>query len=92
MLVSAELSFYPLQDDFAERVRKVIARLQSFPDIEVLPNRISTQVFGEFDAVNHAVSCVMKESFAETGHAVFVIKWLGTDRRPRPDKPEYQAV
>ena len=49
MQVSAELSFYPLQDDFAERVRKVIARLQSFPDIEVLPNRISTQVFGARD-------------------------------------------
>lgn len=92
MKVSAEVSFYPLTDQYKPLIRDVIARLQSHAGIEVIPNRISTQLFGEFDAVHAALGDVMKRQFEHNGHAVFVVKWLGTDRRPAPESSEYRSV
>lgn len=59
MYLSVQLSFYPLTDDFKPPVREVVKRLQA-TGLEVYPNRMSTQVFGEFDAVMAALSDVMK--------------------------------
>lgn len=53
MYLSVQLSYYPLADDFKpvvkEVVKEVVKRLEA-TGLEVHPNRMSTQVFGEFDA------------------------------------------
>ncbi len=84
MLISAEISFYPLTDDFKQNVLDVIQQLQSYPDISVQPNRMSTQVFGEFEAVTQALNGTMQWSFERYGHAVFVSKIMRGDRSPKP--------
>ncbi|MGM0614164.1 thiamine-binding protein [Halomonas sp. CH40] len=81
MYLSVQLSFYPLTDDFKPPVREVVKRLQE-SGLEVYPNRMSTQVFGEFDAVMAALSDVMKWSFETYGKAAFVANFLEGDRRP----------
>jgi uncharacterized protein YqgV (UPF0045/DUF77 family) len=82
MYLSVQLSYYPLADDFKPPVKEVVARLNA-SGLEVYPNRMSTQVFGEFDAVMAALSDVMKWSFETYGKAVFVANFLEGDRRPK---------
>ena len=48
MYLSVQLSYYPLADDFKPVVKEVVKRLEA-TGLEVHPNRMSTQVFGEFD-------------------------------------------
>lgn len=81
MYLSVQLSFYPLTDDFKPPVREVVKRLQA-SGLDVYPNRMSTQVFGEFDTVMAALSEVMKWSFETYGKAAFAANFLEGDRRP----------
>lgn len=82
MYLSVQLSYYPLKDDFKPPIKDIITRLQA-SGLEVYPNRMSTQVFGEFDAVMQTLSDTMKWSFETYGKAVFVANFLEGDRRPR---------
>ncbi|WP_346795659.1 thiamine-binding protein [Halomonas sp. Bachu 37] len=82
MYLSVQLSYYPLSDDFKPAVREVVKCLQRQSELEVYPNRMSTQVFGEVDAVMAALGEVMKWSFETYGKAVFVANILEGDRRP----------
>ncbi len=82
MLISVELSFYPFADDFKAPVREVIAKLSTYPGLDVQANRMSTQIFGEFEDVTRALNDTMVWSFEEFGHCVFVAKYMQGDRRP----------
>ncbi|SDV99610.1 thiamine-binding protein [Marinobacter mobilis] len=82
MYLSVQLSYYPLSEDYKPPIREVIARLQA-SGLDVYPNRMSTQVFGEFDAVMTVLSDTLKWSFETYGKAVFVANFLEGDRRPR---------
>ncbi len=82
MYLSVQLSYYPFDANFKPPIKEVIARLQD-SGLEVYPNRMSTQVFGEFDAVMQALSDTMKWSFERFGKAVFVANFLQGDRRPK---------
>ncbi|GAA3899869.1 hypothetical protein GCM10022228_07880 [Halomonas cibimaris] len=82
MYLSVQLSYYPLADDFKPPVREVVKRLEA-SGLEVYSNRMSTQVFGEFDAVMDALSALMKWSFETYGKAAFTANFLEGDRRPR---------
>lgn len=81
MYLSVQLSYYPLTNDVKPLVKDVVKRLEA-SGLEVYPNRMSTQVFGEFDAVMAALSEVMKWSFETYGKAVFTANFLEGDRRP----------
>jgi uncharacterized protein YqgV (UPF0045/DUF77 family) len=83
MYISVELSFYPLREDFKPPVNDVIAKLQSFTNIEIHANRMSTQLFGEFKDVTEALNKTVEWSFSHYGFAVFVAKFMNGDRRPR---------
>ncbi|SFL87691.1 YkoF family thiamine/hydroxymethylpyrimidine-binding protein [Marinobacter zhejiangensis] len=82
MYLSVQLSYYPLTDDYKPPIKEVIAHLQA-SGLEVYPNRMSTQVFGEFDEVMRVLSDTLKWSFERYGKAVFVANFLEGDRRPR---------
>ncbi|WP_375176256.1 thiamine-binding protein [Marinobacter mobilis] len=82
MYLSVQLSYYPLSEDYKPPIREVIARLQA-SGLDVYPNRMSTQVFGEFEAVMTVLSDTLKWSFETYGKAVFVANFLEGDRRPR---------
>lgn len=82
MFVSVQLSHYPLQDEYKEPIRELIASLQA-TSLEVWPGRMSTEVFGDYDEVMQVLSDTMKWSFETHGKAVFVAKIMEGDRRPR---------
>jgi uncharacterized protein YqgV (UPF0045/DUF77 family) len=79
MRITADISLYPLADDFTAGIRDFILRLRAEPGIEVVTNQLSTQLRGEFDAVTGALARCMRESMAQPGAAVFVVKYLNAD-------------
>ncbi|WP_166268986.1 YkoF family thiamine/hydroxymethylpyrimidine-binding protein [Marinobacter caseinilyticus] len=84
MYLSVQLSYYPLTDDYKPPIKDIIQRLEH-SGLEVYPNRMSTQLFGEYDHVMQVVSDTMKWSFTHYGKAVFVANFLEGDRRPKPE-------
>lgn len=79
MKTSIEISYYPLQEEFKEPIKRFIANLEKQPGVEVKRNSISTQVFGEYDAVMSATTRCIKEAF-ELPNSIFVLKVMNLDR------------
>jgi uncharacterized protein YqgV (UPF0045/DUF77 family) len=81
MDIGVEISLYPLRADFAPPIREFLGRLNGEPQLRVVTNSMSTQVFGTYDAVMAALTRELRASFAEFGgageKAVFVMKVLG---------------
>lgn len=83
MRISVELSFYPLREDFKPPVTDVIEKLKTFQGLEIYPNRMSTQIFGDFKPVTSALNQTMEWAFEQFGHTVFVAKIMHGDRSPK---------
>ncbi len=83
MDLSVELSFYPLKDEYRTAILDLIEQLRHENDIIVLPNRMSTQLFGEYDNLMTVLTRLMKASFEQHGAAVFVAKFINSDRQPK---------
>ncbi|MWJ27215.1 hypothetical protein GPM19_03185 [Halomonas sp. ZH2S] len=81
MYLSAQLSYYPLTDDFKPIVSEIVKRLEQ-SGLEVYPNRMSTQLFGEFDEVMRVISDTMKWAYETHGKAAFTANFIEGDRRP----------
>ena len=82
MHLSIEISKYPLADDYITPIKGFIEQLNRYPDLKVLTNTMSTQVFGEYDTVMQALQACMKWSFEHYGKIVFVVKFIHGDLRP----------
>ncbi len=80
MIISAELSFYPLSDDFIPQVKSYIAGLNSY-SLDVRTHGLSTEIYGDYDAVMQAIDETTKKSFDTDGAVVLVAKLLNRDRR-----------
>jgi uncharacterized protein YqgV (UPF0045/DUF77 family) len=73
MKMTAELSMYPLKDDFIPPIKAVIEKLNSFSAIKV---STATTLIGEFDEVMDAISQTLVWSHEKYGMAVFVAKLI----------------
>ena len=80
MKISVDLSLYPLHDGYVAPIKAFISAISAYEDIEVQKNRISTQVFGEYDTVMQAIQVCLKETFEKEGTFVMVTKILNADR------------
>ena len=83
MYISVELSFYPLKDEYKPAILDFIDKLKQETSIEVISNRISTQIFGHYDEVMAVLNRLMRWSFEQFGTCVFVAKFVNSDRRPK---------
>lgn len=79
MRITAEISYYPLHESFAEDIGRFIEDLRNEAGLEVAANRMSTQLRGDFDAVTGALSRCMRPSLAAAGTRVFVVKFVNAD-------------
>ncbi|GAB2918577.1 YkoF family thiamine/hydroxymethylpyrimidine-binding protein [Rheinheimera gaetbuli] len=82
MQLSVEISKYPLADDYITPIKGFIEQLNTYPEITVLTNTMSTQVFGDYDSVMQALQACIKWSFEQFGKVVFVVKFIHGDLRP----------
>ena len=76
MRIAADISLYPLTEDFIPPIKDVIARLNGHESIEVETNAMSTQVRGEYEDVMSALHKEIGATFASNPKAVFAIKIL----------------
>ena len=82
MMLSVELSMYPLQEGYKEKIKAFLDDLNSNADqVEIRTSNMSTRVFGEFDAVTSLLNACMQRSMQEFGKIVFVCKYLEGDAR-----------
>jgi uncharacterized protein YqgV (UPF0045/DUF77 family) len=82
MKLSLEISKYPLADDYIPAIADFIERLNAYPNLRIVGNTMSTQVFGDFDEVMAAYSKEMKHSYEKWGKAIFVCKFINGDLSP----------
>ncbi|MFP4469083.1 MAG: hypothetical protein ACLFPE_00260 [Bacteroidales bacterium] len=78
--VSVEISYYPLKVEYIEPIKQFIKRLNSYENLIVRTNTMSTQVFGEYFDVMRALTDEIHEAF-ELPHSIFVMKIINADLR-----------
>lgn len=86
MKLTIDISKYPLADEYISPIKDFIEKLNkalsAHKDVKIITNSLSTQVFGDYDAVMQALNDCIKWSFATYGKVVFVVKFLHGDLRP----------
>jgi uncharacterized protein YqgV (UPF0045/DUF77 family) len=77
MDIGVEISLYPLNQQYIPPIQDFIDRLNADHRLKVVTNSMSTQVFGDYDAVMQALSRELRPTFEDNEKAVFVMKVLG---------------
>jgi uncharacterized protein YqgV (UPF0045/DUF77 family) len=81
MQISIELSLYPLAtEQYKDEIWAFIKRLREVEGLRVVTSGMSTQVFGEYNLAVAHVMAEMKRVHETVGSAVFVCKFIGSDR------------
>lgn len=78
MKVSAEISYYPLHDEYIPPIKDFIRRLNEHDQLTVSTNGMSTQVFGDYFEVMNTLTNEIHSSF-ELPHSVFILKLVNAD-------------
>jgi uncharacterized protein YqgV (UPF0045/DUF77 family) len=78
MKISIDISYYPLKEEFIDPIVGFIKKLNTYEKIECATNGMSTQVFGEYFDVMHAITTEIHNAF-ELPHSVFVLKIINAD-------------
>ncbi|MGB7395892.1 MAG: thiamine-binding protein [Pricia sp.] len=79
MNISVELTFSPLQNDFEEHIIKFIKKLRA-SGLTVLENPLSTQVYGDYDAVMAVLNQEIKTAFELMDKGLLFLKIVKSDR------------
>ena len=77
--LTAELSLYPLQQDYIPIIKSFIDDLLQESDIEIARNAMSTQICGDYDRIFEIVSHVLGKSVNAFGKQVLVCKFIPGD-------------
>jgi len=73
MEATVEISFYPLQDNYKERVKNFIKKIRRHKNLHLESNGMSTQIFGQYDDIMNALTVDIRESLEEE-QAMVVLK------------------
>jgi uncharacterized protein YqgV (UPF0045/DUF77 family) len=76
MELSVEISLYPLQQEYVPVIRAFIDRVNTYDNLTVITNDMSTQIFGDYDLIMDVVRDEMRKSFEAYGRSVFVCKFI----------------
>lgn len=79
MKLTAEISMYPLADEYLEPIQWFIKRLDSYPNIKRVTNAMATQVQGDYAEVMTMLATEMQAAHEKFGKAVFVCKFIGRE-------------
>ncbi|HWK76019.1 MAG TPA: YkoF family thiamine/hydroxymethylpyrimidine-binding protein [Povalibacter sp.] len=81
MRTAIEISLYPLDADFIPSIKGFIDRLNTYPELQVTTNAMSTQVAGEHQRLFEILGKETAATFGEGGRKVFVMKVLGGEAK-----------
>jgi len=77
MRTAIDISLYPLDSDYIPPIKAFIERLNTYAELEVSTNALSTHVSGEHQRVFEILAKETAVTFAEAGRKVFVMKVIG---------------
>jgi len=86
MKTSVDISLYPLAEDYIPAIKEFIERLQQYPEVNVLRNNLSTQLYGDYDMVMDLLKVEIRNSWDKYGKGIFVVKFLLDDLRGLADE------
>ena len=81
MKASVDISLYPLADEYIPAIKEFIERVQEYPEIAVVRNDLSTQLYGDFEQIMDLLKVEVRLSWEKYGKGIFVIKLLRDDLR-----------
>ena len=87
MKTSVEISYYPLKEEFIPPIQSFIDRLNTYSEINIETNGMSTQVFGEYDEVMSIITKEMKAAM-ELPYSIFVLKVINASLQIHPNTHE----
>jgi uncharacterized protein YqgV (UPF0045/DUF77 family) len=76
MRSAVEISMYPLTGGYLPLIQAFIDRLNTYADMTVRTNSLSTQVWGPLDRVLAMVAAEIERSATDAPQLVFVMKVL----------------
>lgn len=76
MRSAVEISMYPLTGDYLSLIQAFIDRLNTYPDLIVHTNSLSTQIWGDLGPMLDILSKEIERSAAAAPQLVFVMKVL----------------
>jgi uncharacterized protein YqgV (UPF0045/DUF77 family) len=79
MNISVELTLMPLQNDFEPTIIQFIQQLRK-SGFTVMENPLSTQIYGEYDALMSYVTKEIKTAFENEDNVVLNMKIVKSDR------------
>ncbi len=86
MKTSVDISLYPLSEDYIPAIKEFIERIQQYPDVNVLRNDLTTQLYGDYDSVMDLLKVEIRHSWDKYGKGIFVVKFLLDDLRGLADE------
>ena len=81
MKASVDISLYPLADEYIPAIKEFIERVQQYPEVVVIRNDLSTQLYGDYDQIMELLKVEVALSWEKYGKSIFVIKFLRDDLR-----------
>lgn len=78
-LCTAEISLYPLAEQYESVIKGFIERLQSYAFLDTSVSTTSTQVRGEYTDLFLVLAKEIEFVHAQTGQAILVCKFLAGD-------------
>jgi uncharacterized protein YqgV (UPF0045/DUF77 family) len=85
MKASVDISLYPLADEYIPAIKEFIDQVQKYPEIAVIRNDLSTQLYGDFEQIMNLLKIEVRLSWEKYGKSIFVIKLLRDDLRGLAD-------
>ena len=80
MKLVAEISMYPLKEQYITPIQEFIDRLNTYESIKVVTTATSTTVSGEYLPTMQLLAEEMQRSHENVGQAIFVCKFLNGDK------------
>jgi uncharacterized protein YqgV (UPF0045/DUF77 family) len=79
MKLTAEISLYPLNEEYIHVIKTFIADVSAHSDIEIYTNAMSTQICGEYERVFDIIRPALRRSYEAHGAQVLVCKFIVGD-------------
>jgi len=76
MQLTAELSLYPLSENYIDIVLAFIDSLEQHHTLTIRRNAMSTQISGNSNTVMHVIQGALSESFERFGRQVLTVKFI----------------
>ncbi len=69
---------YPLSEKYKPLITSFLKRLNTYQNITIETNGMSTQIFGEFDDVFQTLKAEIKDEFNKNNKVIFIMKCVNS--------------